>query len=202
VASGQEAKATFARAVATYKDAETISAQFEQTLTNALTGTTTTAGGELFRRRPNLFAIVFAKPLTDRIVGDGTSVWVYLPSSVPGQVIKTPIGKHGEGTPLDPLGEILAAPPDRYIVGDAGKAMIDKHATHMASLVPKRDSSVFNKATLWVDDHDGVVRQVETVEPSGITRRIVITKFVVNSSLPRSTFTFVVPPKVRVVENK
>jgi outer membrane lipoprotein carrier protein len=200
-ASAQEAKATFARAVATYKSAETISARFEQTLTNALTGTTNTARGELFRKRPDLFAIVFAKPLTDRIVDDGSAVWVYLPSSVPGQVIKTPVRKRGAGTPLDPLGEILDASPDRYVVGDAGTAVIDGHATHVVSLVPQRDSSVFTKATVWVDDHDGVVRQLETVEPSGVTRRVLMTKVVVNGSLPRGVFTFVAPSGVRVVES-
>jgi outer membrane lipoprotein carrier protein len=200
----QSAQTTFARAVAAYRDAATFRARFEQTLTNGLTGTTSTAHGELFRKRPNLFAIVFAKPLTDRIVDDGTSLWVYLPSSVPGQVMRTRLGR-GDGTvAMDPLGELLSGPADRYVVSDGGVAVVGGHATHVVGLVPKRDGDAggVTKATLWVDDRDHVVREIETVETSGVRRRVVIESVEVNGGVPRSVFAFVVPDGVRVVDGR
>ena len=199
----QTAQATFDRAAKVYRDAKTVQAQFDQTLTNTLLGTNATAHGELFRQRPNLFAIVFAKPLMDKIVCDGKAVWVYLPSSVQGQVIKTPLEKGSAETPLDPLGEMLSASPDRYAMASAGATTVDGHPTHMVSLTPQKsaiNSSGFTKATLWIDDRDGVVRLFETEEASGVKRRVRIAKFVVDGSLPRSVFVFTPPAGVRVVE--
>ena len=201
LASAQTAKRTFAKAVAAYRGAETLQAQFEQTLTNTLVGSTSSARGTLYRERPNLFAIDFAKPLTDRIVCDGKALWVYLPSSVQGQVIKTPVAKGSDGTPLDPLGMILTTSADRYTVSDAGTAVIGGKETHAVTLIPKPgDPNGLTKATLWVDDTDGSVRQFETEESNGVRRHVVITKLVMNGSLPRTAFTFVPPTGARVIE--
>ena len=200
VAHAQSAQAILSRAVTAYKGAETIQAHFQQTLANPLTGTTNTTQGELFRRRPNLLAIVFSAPLTDRIVEDGTSLWLYLPSSVPGQVIKMAANK-ADGMLLDPLGQILSLPSSyQYTLTDAGTAAVGGRATHAITLTPKNDGTLFTKATLWVDDTTGTVRQIETTEPSGLTRRIVITHVTTNRPIPHSTFTFTPPANAHVVD--
>ncbi len=199
VPDNSEAQATLAHAVAIYTTAETIRANFEQTLTNTLTGTISNARGELFRRRPNLFAIVFADPPADRIVADGRTLWVYLPSSAPKQVLKSVANTANEL--LDPLGQLLSAPLDRYTVAGAGIATVNGHPTHAVVITPKqRDSSAFTTATVWIEDSSGIVRQIEMTESSGLTRRLVITKFTRNGTIPRSTFIFTPPSGTRVVD--
>jgi len=68
-------------------------------------------------------------------------------------------------------------------------------------LSPKAEAQApFTKATIWVDDDDGLIRQFETVESSGVTRRVRITSLELNVPVDRSAFAFTPPAGVRVVE--
>src|SRR5436190_1567385 len=84
----QSTDQTLDHAVAAWAKVKTARATFEQTVTNALTGSSADARGEFQQQRPNRLAIRFTDPAGVRIVSDGASVWVYLPSSAPGQVVK------------------------------------------------------------------------------------------------------------------
>jgi outer membrane lipoprotein carrier protein len=196
----QRPEATLQRAIAAYANAETISVRFDQTVTNPLTDRKLTTSGELMRRRPDRLSISFSGNDPDRIVADGTNLWVYLPSSAPGQVIKLPTGVGESGMLVDPMGQILSAPVSNYNVTDAGTSVVNGEATHAITLVPKSRSAPFTKATLWIDDNDGLVRQLESTEPSGLVRKITVTRFRTNVTIPRSTFQFVPPPNVRVID--
>lgn len=199
-AHAQGADATLARAVAAYKSAETVTIRFDQTVTNPLTDRSMTSHGELVRKRPNLLSIVFSSPASDRIVADGSSLWLYLPSTAPGQVMRLPATGQN-GMLLDPLGQILSAPAGTYVVTDAGTTKVGGRATHAITLTPRSEQhALFTRATVWVDDANDVVRQVEATEPSGLVRRVTITQFRTNAPAPRSLFRFTPPPNVRVVD--
>jgi outer membrane lipoprotein carrier protein len=86
------AEAMVERAAAAYAKVKTVRARFEQRLRNPLTGSTIVQQGTLQQRLPNELAVVFTNPKGDRIVADGKALWVYTPSSAPGQVIKLPVG--------------------------------------------------------------------------------------------------------------
>lgn len=188
------------RAVAAWGKVRTARATFEQTITNSLTGSTGNARGEFQEQRPNKLAIRFIEPPGDRIVSDGSAVWLYLPSSSPGQVIKRSAAD-ASAIPLDITGEFLTDPRGRYVVASAGSATVAGHDAHALSLTPKADTQApFTKATIWVDDDDGLIRQFETVEQSGVTRRVRITSLELNVPVERSTFTFTPPAGVRIVE--
>src|SRR6185437_12865680 len=133
----QRPEATLQRAIAAYANAETISVRFDQTVTNPLTDRKLTTSGELMRRRPDRLSISFSGNDPDRIVADGTNLWVYLPSSAPGQVIKLPTGVGESGMLVDPMGQILSAPVSNYNVTDAGTSVVNGEATHAITLVPK-----------------------------------------------------------------
>ncbi|MFL5612134.1 MAG: outer membrane lipoprotein chaperone LolA [Gemmatimonadaceae bacterium] len=188
------------RAVAAWSKVKTARASFEQTITNSLTGSSATAHGEFQQQRPNRLAIRFTEPAGDRIIADGTFIWIYLPSSQPGQVIKRSAADGG-AVPLDITGEFLTDPRTRYDVTGAGSSAVAGHAAHALVLLPKEGTQKqFDKATIWVDDDDGLIRQFELVEPSGVTRRIRITSLEPNASVDRSVFSFTPPAGVRVIE--
>ena len=196
----QSPEQTLDRAVAAWGTVKTARAAFEQTVTNSLTGSTGTARGEFQQQRPNKLSIRFTDPAGDRIVSDGSSVWVYLPSSAPGQVVKRSASDEN-AVPIDITGEFLTDPKSRYTVTAAGTATVSGHAAHALTLVPKSGTNaVFDRATIWVDDDDALVRQFEAVEHSGITRRVRITSLEVNVPVDRSAFTFTAPTGVKVVE--
>jgi outer membrane lipoprotein carrier protein len=186
-------------AIAAWAKVKTARATFEQTVSNSLTGTSATARGEFQQQRPKRLSIRFTDPAGDRIVADGSAIWVYLPSSAPGQVVKR--SASDASLPFDIAGEFLTDPRSRYDVTPAGTATVSGHAAHALMLVPKsKDQQLFDKATIWVDDDDGLVRQFEVVESSGVTRRVRITTLEPNAPVDRSAFTFTPPPGTRVVE--
>jgi outer membrane lipoprotein carrier protein len=197
--AAQTADATLDRAVAAYATVKTARIEFTQTVDNALTGSTATTHGELQQRRPSRFAVTFAEPSGDRIVSDGQWVWVYLPSTNPGQVIRAKLGAEGAGAP-DFAAQFLESPRASYSVSGGVAASIDGAATHAVLLTPKAKDSPFQKVTLWVNDSDALLRRVETVDGSGVVRRITVTKFARNAPVDASAFVFKVPAGVKVFD--
>ncbi|HEU4748187.1 MAG TPA: outer membrane lipoprotein carrier protein LolA [Gemmatimonadaceae bacterium] len=196
-ASAQSAETIIDRAVAAYARLNSMRAEFRQTLTNPLTGTTQTTSGELIRRKPNLLNITFNNG--DRVAADGSTLWVYLPSSVPGQVIRVPYTGGNAGS-VDPADQFLNAPRTRYTVTSAGSATVGGRTTKVLNLVPKRRNDAVTRAKLWIDDKDYSLRQLEVESANGLKRRVVITSFTSNPRIDRSRFRFSVPRGAKVVD--
>ncbi len=193
------ARAAVQHAVDAWATVRTVRATFDQTVTNALTGTSAHASGEYQQRRPDRLAVRFRDPDGDRIVADGAWLWLYLPSGAPGQVIRRP-DRGGSGT-VDLTGAFLDDPFAKYDLADGGAATLDGRPARVVALTPRaggpRD---FSKATVWIDDADGHIRQFEVVQPNGVTRLVHLTSLRVNVPVDGAAFTFVVPKGVRVVD--
>ncbi|HWL39282.1 MAG TPA: outer membrane lipoprotein carrier protein LolA [Gemmatimonadaceae bacterium] len=196
-AAAQSAETIIDRAASAYSRLTSMRAEFRQTLTNPLTGSTQTVSGEIVRRKPNLMNISFNNG--DRVAADGTSLWVYLPSSVPGQVIRVPYTGGNAGS-VDPADQFLNSPRTRYTVSSAGTATIGGRATRVLNLVPRRSNDVVTRAKLWIDDEDYTVRQFEVENNNGLKRKVVITSFTRNPQIDRSRFRFTVPRGAKVVD--
>ena len=188
------------RAVAAWSKVKTARATFEQTINNPLTGRTLTASGEYQQQRPGKLSVRFSDPANDRIVADGWRLWLYLPSTTPGQVIRTSLKSGGSGT-VDLTAQFLTAPRSRYTVSAAGTATVSGRATHAFTLVPKSAKSAqFKTATVYIDDVDATIRQFEVTEPSGLQRKVRLTSFRTNVPVDAAAFRFTPPAGVRIVE--
>lgn len=198
-AIGQPAARAVDRAVAAYEGLNTLRAEFTQTITNPLTDTRLTARGEFVRRAPNLLSITFTDPAGDRIVADGDAVWVYLPSSAPGQVMKfSP--RNMSAARMDPASQFLTEPRTRFTISDAGIASVRGRATRQVILVPKQNNGAFTRARVWIDEQDSMIRQFEITEPSGLVRHVVITRLQPNVAVRPSVFSFTPPQGARVID--
>ena len=192
--------ATLDRAVAAYGRLKSARGTFEQTLTNPLTGNTVVQKGELQMQVPGKLALHFTDPKGDLIVSDGRTVWVYLPSSAPRQVLKTEMREGTIGS-IDLAGQFFSQPRAKYNITDAGAATIGGRATHALTLVPKSQGTVqFSKATVWIDDADGTLRQFEVREPSGLVRKVQLTKLSLNVKVDAKAFRFTPPKGVKVYD--
>jgi outer membrane lipoprotein carrier protein len=196
-ARAQSADAIIDRAAAAYARLGSMRAEFRQTLTNPLTGTTQTMSGVILRRKPNLLSINFESG--DRVAADGSTLWFYLPSSAPGQVIRMPYSGDNAST-VDPADQFLNSPRTRFTVSSAGSAALGGRATHAITLVPKHPNSGFTSATVWIDDNDSSIRQFDLETANGLKRHVVITSFTPNPELSRSSFRFSVPKGVKIVD--
>jgi outer membrane lipoprotein carrier protein len=195
----QDAGAVIDRASRAFRNAKTVRATFEQTLANPATGSESKATGELVLAQPNRVSVRFTKPAGDRVVGDGTWLWVYLPSAAPNQVLKLPAKGKGV-TGVDALGDLLTAPRSKYTIAGAGTATVSGRATHAVALTPKVEGQPIERAKVWVDDADGAVRQVELTDANGLVRTLRMTSWTLNAAVPAATFKFDVPAGARVVD--
>jgi outer membrane lipoprotein carrier protein len=196
-ANAQSAETIIDRAAAAYSRLTSMRAEFRQTLTNPLTGTTQSTSGELIRRKPNLMSISFNNG--DRVAADGSTLWVYLPSSVPDQVIRVPY-TGGNARSVDPADQFLNAPRTRYTVTSAGSATVGGRATSILDLVPRRKNDAISRARVWIDTKDYTLRQFEVESANGLKRRVVITSFTSNPQLDRARFRFTPPRGAKVVD--
>jgi outer membrane lipoprotein carrier protein len=196
----QDVDATIKRAIAAWSRVKTFRATFEQNITNPITGSAMVSRGELQQRKPNKLAITFSDPAGDRIIGDGKFVWVYLQSATPGQVIKLANTDAGAAS-TDLIGQFLTTPRSKYTATDAGADKVgDRGARAIVLLAKQGERLPFIRAKVWVDDIDGLIRQFESTDASGITRRVTLLTFRLNSSVDDSVFAFKVPTGVRVVQ--
>src|SRR5882762_9664117 len=196
-ARAQSADAIIDRAVAAYERLNSMRAEFRQTLTNPLTGSTQTTSGVILRKKPNFLSINFESG--DRVAADGSTLWVYLPSSTPGQVIRMPY-TGGNASAVDPAEQFLNSPRARFTVTSAGAGTVAGRATHAVTLIPKRANANFTSAKVWIDDADSSIRQFDVENASGLKRHVVITSFTANPALSPSSFKFSVPKGAKIVD--
>ena len=198
-ANAQPADQTIDRAVAAWAAVKTLRGTFEQTLTNPLTGSAVTSRGDFQQQGRNRIAIRFTDPEGDRVVADGRALWIYIPSTTPGQVIRSSLTQ-GAGS-VDLTGQFLSAPRSKYQISAAGTTSVDGRPAHGLVLVPKREGSQpFTRAVVWVDDKDALIHQFEVTDQNGVTRKVRITSIRVNAPVDPAAFRFTPPEGVRVVQ--
>lgn len=198
IAPAQAPSSIVDKAVVAWAKVRSLSGTFEQTLTNSLLRSASLARGEFRQERPNRLAIRFTEPAGDAIVADGKFLWVYLQQAAPNQVIKRPATDRMD-VPID-VSQFLDSPLTKYDILGGGAESVGNRPAHVLKLTPKKGtSSPFTRATVWVDDADGLIRQFEVAETNGTMRRIRLTTLTVNPTLKAADFAFTVPKGAKVI---
>ena len=191
------AMALYRTAAAKFAGARTMRAGFEQTLISPLSPTPRTSRGELMQRPPSRFAFRFTDPMGDAVVSDGEALWVYLPSTAKGQVLKLP---RDVGGAFDVVARLLANPGDRTQVRVIPESeRVGGESVTVFALTPRAAGAPFETAKVWIGA-DKLVRQIEVVEPGGLRRRMRFINMRLGVALPKRAFVFDVPPGVRIVD--
>jgi outer membrane lipoprotein carrier protein len=197
----QTPDAVMQRAASAYAQMKTVRAEFDQAITNPLTGTNAVSHGVMLRKAPNLLSVNFTDPKGDRVVADGKSLWVYLPSSAPNQVLRLPSNGKSTMALVEPGELFLSSPSSRYDITGNGTAIVSGRRTNVVTLVPKTQNGVFTRAKVWVDAQDNSIRQFEVVDVNGLTRLVTITRLQTNVDIPASEFRFTPPKNARVLDS-
>src|SRR5436190_2200496 len=161
------------RASTTYQTITSLSADFVQIVANPMIGTPDTTRGRLYQMRPSRFAMRFTAPKGDRIVADGRYLWLYTPSTAPGQVIRSRIPAVGTTGP-NLIGQFVERPRERYSArylraDSLGGTMVD-----VVALSPKEKDQPYSGAVIWVDRNDGLVQRIDITEASGQQRTVIL----------------------------
>ncbi len=194
----QTPDSALARAQRAYDGMTTLRAEFRQTLINPMLGSPEQARGVLFLAPPGRFAMRFTDPPGDRVVADGRWLWIYTPSSMPGQVIRQPIPAAGANSP-NLFAQFVDRPLERYRAAYAGTDTVAGEPVDLVRLAPRSRDLPFREATLGIARRDGWMRRLSLVEESGQRRELIFERLLVNQEIPAGELTFRVPRGVKVI---
>ncbi len=184
------------RASAQYERLDGMCADFEQRLVVPLLGTEVHSSGRLCSKRPAYFRMDFRDPDGDAVVADGEHLWVFFPSSQPGQVLRSQLG---EGAEVDFAREFLSDPGVKYRATHEGTELVDGLRSHRFLLDPVVSGLGYTKARVWIDESQALVRRVEIHQENGSVRHLSLHDIDLAPGLTASDFRFVVPSGVLVV---
>jgi outer membrane lipoprotein carrier protein len=197
-AAAQDADAVIGRAARVYRSLSSLRADFVQIIDNPMIDSAESKG-TLVQAGPARLAMRFSDPPGEAIVIDGKHVWIYTPSTVPGQVIRTP-APSGPVYGYNLLAWLLDRPAERYRASYLRTERVDGRMTDVIQLIPAVPDLPFIKAVVWLDRDQALPRRLEIHEESGATRTLTLSHIRVNESLPNQTFAFKPPKGVRVVD--
>ena len=189
-----DAREILDRAAAAYATAGALTADFRQVITDENIGTFRSRG-RLAQQGGDRFAMRFTDPKGEALVMDGTKLWVYTPSTTPGQVIRM-AQPTGPGAP-NLVSWLLDRPNTKYrstwVQRESGRFDVVR-------LVPIDPSLPFREALVTFDPNDGLPRRIEVLERSGTRRTLTLTNVRTGRQLSAGTFQFQVASGVRVVD--
>ena len=195
----QDAQAIIGRAAKVYRSLGSLRADFVQMIDNPMIDSAQSKG-TLVQVGPAKFAMRFSDPPGEAIVIDGQYVWVYTPSTVPGQVIRVRVPSGGPTYGYNLLAWFLDRPAERYKTSYLRNERLDGGTADVIELVPAVPDLPFEKAVIWLDRESALPRRLEIHEQSGATRTLALSRIRVNEPVPAKTFSFKVPGGVRVVD--
>jgi outer membrane lipoprotein carrier protein len=197
--SAQSAQSIVGRSARVYRSLSSMRADFVQVIDNPMIDSAESRG-TLVQTGSAKFAMRFTEPPGEAIVIDGTHVWVYTPSTVPGQVIRLAVPSGGPVYGYNILAWLLDRPAERYQASLLKTEEINGRTMDVVELMPAVPDLPFEKAILWLDREDGLPRRLEITERSGAVRTLSLSRLRVNQPVPDKTFRFEVPAGVRVVD--
>lgn len=186
------------RAARAYQAVSSFRADFRQVIADSMIGTFTSQG-KLVQAGEARLSMRFSDPDGEAIVMDGERLWVYTPSTTPGQVLRMKV-------PTDPtygpnvLAWILTKPSERYRSRYLRSDAVGGRAVDVVALTPIDRSLPFREAVVWLDQFDNLPRRLEIQERSGQNRTLVLSRVETNRRVADATFRFEVPAGVRVID--
>ena len=199
VVAAQDAAAIVGRSSRVYRSLSSLSADFVQLIDNPMIDSATSTG-TLVQSGEDKLAMRFSNPPGEAIVIDGEKVWVYTPSTTPGQVIRLPLPSGGPVYGYNILAWLLDRPAERYTATYVRADRLNGRTVDVVQLDPAVPDLPFERAIIWLDKEDALPRRLEITEHSGATRTLTLSKVRTNRTVPDGTFTFKVPSGVRIVD--
>lgn len=151
-----------------------------------------TSNGVLYMKKTNHYRIV----TDDRtFVTDGKTVWSYSPANK--QVL---IDKYKEEPrSFSPEKFLLSVPKDFYSA-ILGREKFQGKKVVVLKLSPKNDDASMKSLKLWIDDEDWLLWRAEIVDMNDNLTEYTVSDIRLNTTLSDTTFAFVAPPGVEVVD--
>lgn len=197
---GGDVRALLARAEARYDSLHSLEASFEQVLEVPLLDQKREGRGTWYQEGRARFRMDFSDPPHDLIVADGTHLWLYYPSTNPGQVVRTTLEGDPTGAAMVDLeGRIFRQARTGFDATPGGREDVGGVATCRVDLVPQPGAeTTYRKVRVWVGARDLLVRRFEITEENETVRTVTLSDLRPDAAIPDSLFTFHAPAGVDV----
>ena len=197
-ASQPDAKAIVSRAAVAYRQLTSLEAAFTQRIDDPMVGLLESEG-HVWQAGNDRLAMRFSDPAGEAVVMDGRHLWIYTPSTAPGQVIRVPVPERPTYG-FNVLAWILDRPTERYSVTFLRQDRIAGRPADVVEMIPREKDMPFTRAVVWLDQGDALPRRLEVREPGGSLRTIGLTNLKRNAPVGAKTFVFEVPRGVRIID--
>lgn len=185
-----------ARAESTYNGLSSLRARFTQTIEVPLLERTRTGSGAWYQKGRGRFKMEFEDPVGDVIVADGTYIWLYYPTTNPGQVIRSTIEARTTGAHMvDLQGRIFEDAKTIYDAEYLLEEVVTDRPAHLIELIPREDSP-YRRVRVWVDTETYLVRKFEITEENETVRTVELGRLEPDAPIPDWYFRFDPPPNV------
>jgi outer membrane lipoprotein carrier protein len=177
-----------------------MTAEFEQTIEIPLLGRKRDGRGTWYQKGQGRFKMDFTEPDGDVIVADGQYLWLYYPSTHPGQVIRSAIDANVTGAGMvDLQGRIFEEADTGYVAVLQAEEDVKGHGTWRIGLTPTGESP-YRSVRVWVDRETYLVRRFEIVEENETVRTVILNELRPNEAIADTVFEFVPPEGTDVFE--
>ena len=196
-AQQQEGPNLVGRAAQVYRQLSSLRADFDQVIDDQMLGLLESSG-ELVQAGTSKLSMRFTDPKDDAIVADGKYIWIYTPSTTPGQVVRMPLPT-GTLSGVNVMSWLLDRPAERYRARYLRSDQVGGRAVDVVELVPIVPDLPFKKAVVWLDKESALPRRLEIEERPDVTRTLTLSRIRTNQPVATGTFEFAVPSGVRIV---
>jgi outer membrane lipoprotein carrier protein len=197
-APGAPTAATVVANVQTFYNATTtFSADFTQTYTVKAYNQTKTSTGHVVFNKPGKMDWTYKDPAGNRVVSDGTTVWVYEAANK--QMYQQAVSQAQYPAALAFLtGQGDLAKLFDFQLFDG--AQMQFPGGYVLAGTPKTATAAYEKVLFYVDGPTSQVRRVLILDGQGNRNRFDFTAPVVNQPVPATQFVFTPPPGTTVIK--
>jgi outer membrane lipoprotein carrier protein len=175
-----------------YNEVRDATLTYSQRVRFSLSKAEYTSEGILYMKKENRYRIETEERT---FVTDGSTVWSYSPENK--QVL---IDTYKEDPrSFSPEKFLLNVPKDFY-AAILGREKFQGQSVVVLKLTPKEDEGAMKSLKLWVSEGDWVVRKAEILDLSNNVTTYSVTSIRLNTALSDTTFSFVPPAGVEVVD--
>jgi outer membrane lipoprotein carrier protein len=166
-----------------------LSAQFEQQITDANGFEMQTSSGLFQVAQPNNLRWIVSEPMPQQVISDGITLWLYDPDLE--QVIIQPFDANIESTPAMLFSGDLDRLDSTYFILESSNGVFE--------LTPEQGDSLFS--SLQITFANRVPAVMALTDNLGQVTRITLSEVVYNSAIPAELFVFEIPDGIDVIRN-
>ena len=166
-----------------------LSAQFEQQITDANGFEMQTSSGLFQVAQPNKLRWIVSEPMPQQVISDGITLWLYDPDLE--QVIIQPFDTNIESTPAMLFSGDLDRLDSTYFILESSDGVF--------GLTPEQGGSLFS--SLQITFANRVPTAMALTDNLGQVTRITLSEVVYNPAIPAELFVFEIPDGIDVIRN-